>query len=99
MKPKRRVVYLKEKGTLTNRTRTLCRKLSGCGVPADEVKEAIHAVCTAFRVDIVENIGPQNIGPQNIGPQNIGPQTVLRVATERDCGSPTDRRRNDPGWR
>lgn len=64
---KRRVVHLKEKGVLTDRTRTLCRKLAGCGVPADKVNDAIHAVCTAFHINVADNISPR---------------TVLRVVVE-----------------
>jgi hypothetical protein len=69
---KRRAVYLKEKGVLTDYTRTLCRKLAGCGVPADKVNEAIHAVCTAFQIHVADKISPR---------------TVLRVVIEGGIAS------------
>jgi predicted nuclease with TOPRIM domain len=69
---KYRAVYLKKKGILTERTRTLCRKLAGCGVPADKVNAAIHAVCTAFQINVADKISPR---------------TVLRVVIEGGIAS------------
>ena len=58
---KHRAVYLKEKGILTERAQTLCRKLAGCGVPADKVNEVIHAVCLTFHINVTDNISPRTI--------------------------------------
>ena len=64
---KHRIVYLKEKGILTKRARTMCRKLAGYGVPADKMNKVIRAVCLAFHINIADNISPR---------------TVLRVVVE-----------------
>lgn len=60
-KARHRAVYLKEKGILTEHARTLCQKLAGCGVPADKVNEVIHAVCSAFHINVADNISPQTV--------------------------------------